>query len=103
MANLEVHEADGFAPRHEEVEAGLGDAIEFAEALDDAGGVSADRIHGLDEGDEEEDAEDDDDDQKQHCRVHGNAFPAEVRGDLEVGINMRGEDQKQALWQYARQ
>ena len=56
MANLEVHEADGFAPRHEEVEAGLGDAIEFAEALDDARGVGADGVHGLDDSNQDEDA-----------------------------------------------
>jgi hypothetical protein len=56
LADLEVHEADGFAPRHEEVEAGLGDAIEFAEALDDARGVGADGVHGLDDSNQDEDA-----------------------------------------------
>jgi len=53
----------------------LGDAVEFAEALDHAGGVGADRVHGLDDSDEDEDAEDDEDDKNEHgSRFHGSPF-----------------------------
>jgi hypothetical protein len=75
LSDLQVHEADGFAPGHKEVEAGLGDATEFAEALDDARRVGADGVHGFDNGDENEDADDGENDGDEHrSGFHGRAF-----------------------------
>ena len=58
LLDLEVDEVDAFGEGEEDVEAGLGDAVEFAEALDDAGGVGADLVVGFGDDDEDEDRDD---------------------------------------------
>jgi hypothetical protein len=57
LLDLEVDEVDGFGEGQQDVEAGLFDAAELAEAFDDAGGVGADGVEGLDDEDEDEEGE----------------------------------------------
>src|SRR5208283_2102757 len=58
LADLEIDEAHIFAPGQQNLQAGTRDAVEFAEALDDAGGVGAHGVHGFEERNEDEDADD---------------------------------------------
>ena len=57
LLDLEVDEVDGFGEGDEDVQAGLDDAVEFAEALDYAGGIGADGVEGFEDGDENDDGE----------------------------------------------
>ena len=57
MLDLEVDEVDALGEGDEEVRAGAGDAVEFAEALDDAGGEGADLVVGFGDGDEDEESQ----------------------------------------------
>jgi hypothetical protein len=59
LLDLEVNEVDAFGEGNENVEAGTDDAVEFAEPLDNAGGVGADGKEGFDDGDENYDGEND--------------------------------------------
>ncbi len=63
LLDLEVDEVDALGEGEEDVGAGAGDAVELAEALDDAGGEGADLVVGFGEEDEDEDREDEDEDE----------------------------------------
>ena len=71
LLDHEVDEVDALGEGDEEVEAGAGDAIEFAEALDDAGGGGADLVVGLDDEDEEEERDDREGDEGERGVGHG--------------------------------
>jgi hypothetical protein len=64
LLDLEVDEVDAFGEGDEDVEARADDTVEFAEALDYAGGVGADREEGFEDGDENYDGEKDEEDQE---------------------------------------
>jgi len=66
LLDLEVDEIDSLGEGEEEVGAGAGDAVEFAEALDYAGGEGADLVVGFGDEDEEEDRNDEEEDED--CR-----------------------------------
>ena len=55
LLDHEVDEVNALGEGEEKVQAGAGDAVEFAEALDDAGGGGADRVVGLGDEDQEKD------------------------------------------------
>ena len=59
LLDLEVDEVDALGEGNEDVQAGADDAVELAEALDDAGGVGADGVEGLEDRDENDDGEKD--------------------------------------------
>ena len=58
LLDLEVDEVDALGEGDEDVQAGADDAVELAEALDDAGGVGADGVEGFEDGDEGKNGED---------------------------------------------
>lgn len=68
LLDLEVDEVDALGVGDEDVEAGADDAVEFAEALDDRGGVGADGIEGFEDGDENDDGEKDQEDDQGSVR-----------------------------------
>ena len=57
LLDLEVDEVDTLGVGDEDVEARADDPVEFAEAFDNPGGVSADGVEGLEDGDEKDDGE----------------------------------------------
>jgi hypothetical protein len=61
----------------QELQAGARDAVEFAEALDHAGGVGAHGVHGFEDRDEHEDADDGGNDENENDNsgiVHDEPF-----------------------------
>ena len=64
------------SPDRSEPKTRMGDAVEFAEALDHAGRVGAHGVHGLDHCDQKEDGDDGNDDEEKDgkCGVHGVPF-----------------------------
>ncbi len=91
LLDLEVDEVDTLGEGHEEVQAGAGDAVEFAEALDDAGGEGAHLIVGLRDEDQEEESddgeEDKDDRHARTFRVRGKDIPRGC-GGLNFGAEV---------------
>src|SRR3984885_4378053 len=76
LLDLEVDEVDALGVGDQDVEARADDAVEFAEALDDSGGVGADGVEGLENGDQNDDGEEDqEDDQGRIHWIHGLCVP----------------------------
>jgi hypothetical protein len=76
LLDLEVDEVDALGVGDQDVEARADDAVEFAEALDDSGGVGADGVEGLENGDQNDDGEEDqEDDQGSIHWIHGLCVP----------------------------
>jgi hypothetical protein len=75
LLDLEIDEVDALGEGEQEAQAGAGDAVEFAEALDDTGGEGADGVVGFGDGDEDEERNDEENDEDNR---HARAF--RVRG-----------------------
>ncbi len=81
LLDLQVDEIDSLGEGEKEVGAGAGDAVELAEAFDDACRKGADLVVGLGDEDEEKDREDDDEDEDDR---HGRAL-SRYRGRIYLG------------------
>src|SRR5216683_283596 len=72
LLDLEVDDKGLLGEGDEDLEAGADDAVELAEALDDAGGVGADGEEGFEDRDQGDEGEDDDGDEQEGVQdVHG--------------------------------
>ena len=70
LLDLEIDEVDALGEGDQEVQAGTGDAVELAEALDDTGGGGAHGVVGFGDGDEQEERNDEENDEdKRHARA----------------------------------
>ncbi len=88
LLDLEVDEVDSLGVWDEDVEARADDAVEFAEAFDDAGGVGSNGEEGFEDGDENDDGEEEQEDE-QSCvqRFHSVSVPLQARIQEESGIH----------------
>ena len=87
MLDLKVDEVNALGVGDEDVEAWANDAVEFAEALNDAGSVGPDGEEGLEDGDESYDGDDEEEDQQADVqRFHNVSVPlqARIQDDSEI-------------------